>query len=51
MSHGQYVNDDTLDMHGVLVGAVRPGTVFAIGRAGLSAHGPGGTGPAPGSNR
>src|SRR5262245_14217521 len=35
MSHGQYVNDDTVDMHGVLVGRWRPGTVFAIGRAGL----------------
>jgi photosystem II stability/assembly factor-like uncharacterized protein len=35
MSHGQYVNDDTVDMHGVMVGRWRPGTVFAIGRAGL----------------
>jgi len=35
MSHGHYVNDDTVDMHGVLVGRWRPGTVFAIGRAGL----------------
>jgi len=35
MSHGQYLNDDTVDMHGVLVGRWRPGTVFAIGRAGL----------------
>jgi len=35
MSHGQYVNDDTVDMHGVLVGRWRSGTVFAIGRAGL----------------
>jgi len=35
MSHGQYVNDDTVDMHGVLVGRWRPGTVFAIARAGL----------------
>jgi hypothetical protein len=35
MSHGQYVNDDTVDMHGVIVGRWRPGTVFAIGRAGL----------------
>ena len=35
MSHGQYVNDDTVDMHGVLVGRWRPGTVLAIGRAGL----------------
>ena len=37
MSHGQYVNDDTVDMHGVLVGRWRPGTVFAISRAGLFA--------------
>jgi hypothetical protein len=35
MSHGQYVNDDTVDMHSVLVGRWRPGTVFAFGRAGL----------------
>jgi len=35
VSHGQYVNDDTVDMHGVLVGRWRPGTVFAIARAGL----------------
>jgi photosystem II stability/assembly factor-like uncharacterized protein len=35
MSHGQYVNDDTVDMHGVLVGRWRPETVLAIGRAGL----------------
>jgi len=35
MSHGQYLNDDTVDMHGVLVGRWRPGAVLAIGRAGL----------------
>jgi photosystem II stability/assembly factor-like uncharacterized protein len=35
VSHGQYVNDDTVDMHGVLVGRWRPGMVLAIGRAGL----------------
>jgi photosystem II stability/assembly factor-like uncharacterized protein len=35
MSHGQYVNDDTVDMHGVLVGRWRAGMVLAIGRAGL----------------
>jgi len=35
MSHGQYVNDDTVDMHGILVGRWRPGTVLAISRAGL----------------
>ena len=34
-SHGQYVNDDTVDMHGIIVGRWRPGTVLAIGRAGL----------------
>ena len=35
LSHGQYLNDDTVDMHGVLASRWRPGTVFAIGRAGL----------------
>jgi photosystem II stability/assembly factor-like uncharacterized protein len=35
VSHGQYLNDDTVDMHGVLVGRWRPGTVLAISRAGL----------------
>ena len=35
MSHGQYLNDDTVDMHGVLVGRWRPGMVLAIARAGL----------------
>src|SRR5207247_8392007 len=35
MSHGQYLNDDTVDMHGVLVARWRPGTVIAISRAGL----------------
>src|SRR5262249_35511997 len=35
MSHGQYLNDDTVDMHGVLIGRWRPGTIFAISRAGL----------------
>src|SRR5437667_29808 len=35
MSHGHYMNDDTVDMHGVLVGRWRPGTVFAVARAGL----------------
>ena len=37
LSHGQYVNDDTVDMHGVLAPRWRPGTVLAIGRAGCSA--------------
>ena len=35
VSHGQYLNDDTVDMHGVLIGRWRPGMVFAISRAGL----------------
>jgi len=35
VSHGQYLNDDTVDMHGVLVGRWRPETVFAVARAGL----------------
>lgn len=35
LSHGQYVNDDEVDMHGVLASTLRPGAVFGIGRAGL----------------
>jgi photosystem II stability/assembly factor-like uncharacterized protein len=35
VSHGQYVNDDAVDMHGVLVSRWRPGTVFGVARAGL----------------
>ena len=35
VSHGHYLNDDTVDMHGVMVGRWRPGTVFAVARAGL----------------
>jgi len=35
MSHGTYLNDDTVDMHAVLVARWRPGTVLAIARAGL----------------
>ena len=35
LSHGQYLNDDTVDMHGVLASRWRPGTVFGIGRAGM----------------
>ena len=35
MSHGQYLNDDTVDMHGVLIVRWRPGMIFAISRAGL----------------
>src|SRR5207237_10210159 len=34
LSHGQYLNDDYVDMHGVLASRWRPGTVFGIGRAG-----------------
>jgi photosystem II stability/assembly factor-like uncharacterized protein len=35
LSHGQYLNDDYVDMHGVLASRWRPGTVFGIGRAGM----------------
>ena len=35
LSHGQYVNDDPVDMHGVLASSFRPGNVFGIGRAGM----------------
>ena len=35
LSHGHYLNDDTVDMHGVLVSRWRSGTVFAISRAGM----------------
>ncbi len=35
LSHGQYLNDDAVDMHGVLASRWRPGTVFGIGRAGI----------------
>jgi photosystem II stability/assembly factor-like uncharacterized protein len=35
LSHGQYLNDDAVDMHGVLASRWRPGTVFGIGRAGM----------------
>lgn len=35
LSHGQYLNDDPVDMHGVLASTFRPGNVFGIGRAGL----------------
>ncbi len=37
LSHGQYLNDDAVDMHGVLASRWRPGTVFGIGRAGMFA--------------
>src|SRR5712675_357133 len=42
LSHGQYLNDDAVDMHGVLVLRWRPGTVFGIGRAGMFASADGG---------
>ena len=35
LSHGQYVNDDPVDMHGVLASTFRPGSVLGIGRAGM----------------
>ena len=35
MSHGQYVNDDAVDMHGVLASSFRPENIFGIGRAGM----------------
>ncbi|MGQ4809142.1 Ycf48-like protein [Candidatus Entotheonellaceae bacterium PAL068K] len=35
LSHGQYLTDDTVDMHGVLVSSQSPETVYSICRAGL----------------
>src|ERR1041384_4250301 len=35
LSHGQYINDDTVDVHGVLASRWRPGTVIGIARAGM----------------
>jgi photosystem II stability/assembly factor-like uncharacterized protein len=35
ISHGHYLNDDTVDMHGVLVGRWHPGLLFAVSRAGM----------------
>jgi photosystem II stability/assembly factor-like uncharacterized protein len=35
LSHGQYLDDDAVDMHGVLASRWRPDTVFGIGRAGM----------------
>lgn len=35
LSHGMYVNDDAVDMHGVLVSSLHSDTVFGIARAGL----------------
>src|SRR5580704_12867856 len=42
LSHGQYLNDDYVDMHGVLASRWRPGTVFGIARAGMFRSGDGG---------
>jgi hypothetical protein len=42
LSHGQYVNDDTVDMHGILASRWRPGAVIAIGRAGMFSSADGG---------
>src|SRR6266446_9257066 len=46
LSHDQYVNDDYVDMHGVLASRWRPGTVFGIARAGMFMS-PGGGGGLP----
>ena len=35
LSHGLYMNDDLVDMHGVLASSLNPGTVFSISRAGM----------------
>jgi photosystem II stability/assembly factor-like uncharacterized protein len=35
LCHGLYVNDDWVDMHGVLASSWRPGTVISISRAGM----------------
>jgi len=35
LSHGQYLDDDAVDMHGVVASRWRPGTVISIGRAGM----------------
>ena len=35
LSHGQYLNDDYVDMHGVLCSTLRPGAVITIARAGI----------------
>lgn len=35
LSHGQYLNDDVVDTHGVLVSRLQPGKVFSIARAGM----------------
>ena len=35
LSHGLYMNDDLVDMHGVMASSLIPGTVLSISRAGL----------------
>lgn len=35
LSHGQYLNDDSVDMHGVLPSSWRPGTIFSVARGGM----------------
>jgi photosystem II stability/assembly factor-like uncharacterized protein len=35
LSHGQYLNDDSVDMHGVLSSSSRPGTIFSVARGGM----------------
>ncbi len=35
LSHGQYLNDDYVDMHGVLCSTLSPGVVITIARAGV----------------
>jgi len=35
LSHGQYLNDDTVDTHGVLASSWRQDTVYSISRAGM----------------
>jgi photosystem II stability/assembly factor-like uncharacterized protein len=42
LSHGQYLNDDTVDVHGVLASRWRPGNVIAIARAGMFSSADGG---------
>ena len=35
LSHGQYLNDDYVDMHGVLCSTLKPEVVITIARAGI----------------
>ena len=41
MSHGHYLNDDTVDMHGVLVGRWRPGRCSPSAAPACLQHRPG----------